>query len=576
MLVASTTLPLVTPSIYFSSTTGVINSCGSISINTVGQSRIYINSTGNIGVGTINPQNLIDVVENSNPVFEVTSLGSAVSNYINFGYSYSTPIGSSGYGFREVGGIMQYSNLSQNWSPLDGVYIENISKNTTLAPYGLSLINSLNTTLSLQLPNNNTGAVKYLSLEYNTGKNVFVSTSRGSMYIGPGIPKMQLIYTGAPYWNIQSPSASLFTTTLTNSIQVTSSTTLFSNSLALSADGNTLAIGINNFNPGNTYIYIRTGNLWTLQQTLTGIPNTANQGQSVSLSGDGNTLVVGSPNENDGQGGVYVFTRSGTTWTQQTEILTASTYSAFGYSVSISVDGNTLAIGAPSYNSNVGAVEIWFRNGTTWIYQAVFTGSNYSGSPSQGASISISANGDTVAFGGPGNSNVVGAVWVFKGYNGIWSQVGNYYTGGADLISVQLQGSSVCLSADGNTLFIGAPGDNSSVGCVYVFSYINGNYIQQGDKLIANAYVNLSSQGYSVWCSADANTLYVGAPGDNNNLGAIFSFIRIEGAYQFLNKFSGSITNGKLGTATTCSPLGDTLVSSAPGASSSETVYIYN
>ena len=71
-------------------------------------------------------------------------------------------------------------------------------------------------------------------------------------------------------------------------------------------------------------------------------------GYSVSISSDGNTAIVGAYGDDGYRGSAYIYTRSGSTWTQQTK-LTASDGVAndyFGYSVSISSDGNTAIVGA--------------------------------------------------------------------------------------------------------------------------------------------------------------------------------------------------------------------------------------
>src|SRR6185369_13040648 len=76
----------------------------------------------------------------------------------------------------------------------------------------------------------------------------------------------------------------------------------------------------------------------------TGNTGSSRQGTSVSLSGD--TLAVGSYNDNGGMGAVWIFVRSGSTWTQQGSTLVGSDISAnaqFGYSVCLR--GDTLAVG---------------------------------------------------------------------------------------------------------------------------------------------------------------------------------------------------------------------------------------
>ena len=92
-------------------------------------------------------------------------------------------------------------------------------------------------------------------------------------------------------------------------------------------------------------------------------------GHSVALSGDGNTLAVGTnledsnatgvngnqaDNSASDSGAVYVFTRSGSSWSQQAYVKASNTEANdnFGISVALSADGNTLAVGAYGEDSN--------------------------------------------------------------------------------------------------------------------------------------------------------------------------------------------------------------------------------
>ncbi len=97
-------------------------------------------------------------------------------------------------------------------------------------------------------------------------------------------------------------------------------------------------------------------------------------GLSVSLSGDGNTLAVGAIDEasaatgidgnedNDSasaSGAVYVFTRSGGSWVQQAYVKASNTDASdcFGIPVSLSANGNTLAVGADHEDSNATGID---------------------------------------------------------------------------------------------------------------------------------------------------------------------------------------------------------------------------
>ena len=94
-------------------------------------------------------------------------------------------------------------------------------------------------------------------------------------------------------------------------------------------------------------------------------------GFSVSISSDGNTAIVGARYEDTGgadAGAAYIFVRSGSTWTQQAKIQASDKEASddFGFSVSISGDGNTAIVGASSEDTGAdraGAAYIFVRSG---------------------------------------------------------------------------------------------------------------------------------------------------------------------------------------------------------------------
>jgi hypothetical protein len=86
------------------------------------------------------------------------------------------------------------------------------------------------------------------------------------------------------------------------------------------------------------------------------------------------------------------------------------------------------------------------------------------------------------------------------------------------------QGYSVSLSGDGNTAIVGGPFDNDAVGASWVFTRLNGEWSQQGPKLVGTGVVGQPEQGYSVSLSGDGNTAIVGGPNDGNSAGAAWVF----------------------------------------------------
>ncbi|MCW8923994.1 MAG: FG-GAP repeat protein, partial [Gammaproteobacteria bacterium] len=297
-------------------------------------------------------------------------------------------------------------------------------------------------------------------------------------------------------------------------------------------------------------------------------------GYSVAISGDGNTLAVGTPSENsnatgiDGDesdntatdaGAVYVFSRSGSSWSQQAYVKASNTgaYDSFGYSVAISDDGNTLAVGAYSEDSNAtgidgaetatlsnsGAVYVFSRSVDAWSQQAYVKASNTGAADEFGNSVAISGDGNTLAVGAhfeasmatgingdeaDDTANSAGAVYVFSRTGITWSQQAYVKASNTETTNAYDDefGWSVALSEDGNTLAVGAvwedsiatgiDGDESDntatdAGAVYVFTRSAGSWAQQAYVKATNPeeWVNY---GTSVSLSDDGNALAVGAP----------------------------------------------------------------
>lgn len=190
------------------------------------------------------------------------------------------------------------------------------------------------------------------------------------------------------------------------------------------------------------------------------------QGCSVSLSSDGNTLAIGAFNDDNGVGSVWIFNRNPVTsiWSQTAKLVNSGTSSTSGcgVSVSLSADGRTLAIGGPGTNSDVGAVWVWTFDGSSWTQQTKIVPTTSLGQPAFGTSLDLSADGNTLAIGGP-LDNPNGATWIYVRSSGSWSFQTKLISG-----STFLQGNSIALSANGNILAVGAKGDTLLQGAVFI------------------------------------------------------------------------------------------------------------
>jgi hypothetical protein len=235
-------------------------------------------------------------------------------------------------------------------------------------------------------------------------------------------------------------------------------------------------------------------------------------GKSVALSADGDTALVYDC------GAVLVFTRSGTTWTQQAKLTGSgqSGFAGFGESgVALSSDGNTALIGGFKDNESVGAVWVFTRSGATWTQRAKLTGGGENGKGGFGSAVALSSNGNTALIGGLKDNESVGAVWVFKRSGTTWTQQAKL-TGGGEIGKGSF-GAGVALSSNGKTGLIGAPADNNHLGAAWVFTRSGKAWAQQGGKLTGGGEIGNGSFGASVALSGDGRTALIGGPEDAGN-----------------------------------------------------------
>nr|MCA8837766.1 FG-GAP repeat protein [Pseudomonadota bacterium] len=358
-------------------------------------------------------------------------------------------------------------------------------------------------------------------------------------------------------------------------------------------------------------------------------------GHAVSLSADGRTLAISARTEDSGttgvdgnqsdnsaplSGAVYVFVRVGNVWSQQAYLKASNTETLeqFGLVVSLSADGNTLAVGSPGENSNAsgidgdqsdnsagnsGAVYVFSRSGDVWSQQVYVKASNTDSGDQFGMAVGLSADGNTLAVGaslessgatgidgnqGDNSVSESGAVYVFGRTGDVWSQ--DAYVKASNPDSGDRFGIALGLSADGNTLAVGASseesnatgvggdqGDNSLIapGAVYVFNRAANVWSQQAYVKASNTD-SLDQFGRVVDLSADGNTMAVSArnessgdPGidgnqndnDSDAAGAVYVFNRSGSNWlqQAYLKASNVDVGDLFGRAISLSEDGDTL-----------------
>ena len=308
--------------------------------------------------------------------------------------------------------------------------------------------------------------------------------------------------------------------------------------VALSSDGSVVAIGAYGNDDagtaaGHVRVYQWDGTAWTQRgDDIDGEAAGDRAGFSVALSSDGTTVAVGA-HMNDGNGvdsgHVRIYQWDGTAWTQLgTDIDGEADNNYSGASVSLSSDGTIVAIGAPDNSGNgddAGHVRIYQWDGTAWTQ----LGTDIDGEAAldlSGSSVSLSSDGTTVAIGAYRNDDAgdnAGHVRIYQWDGTAWTQLGTDIDGEAAL---DVSGASVSLSSDGTTVAIGAYGNNNSTGHVRIYQWDGTAWTQLGTDIDGEAADDQA--GISVSLSSDGTIVGVGAYGNNGN-GYASGHVRIHG-----------------------------------------------
>lgn len=155
-------------------------------------------------------------------------------------------------------------------------------------------------------------------------------------------------------------------------------------------------------------------------------------GTSTSMNYDGQILIVGSPSHdgsvNSDIGQIKVYEHNGTNWVLKGLAIDGQGDGDYcGDDVDIDSIGNTIIV--PSFNADgtngtlSGQVRIFEWSGSAWVQK----GNTLEGEAANdefGTSVSISNDGDVIAIGARGNNSGVGHVRVFEWSGTAWSQKG--------------------------------------------------------------------------------------------------------------------------------------------------------
>lgn len=376
-------------------------------------------------------------------------------------------------------------------------------------------------------------------------------------------------------------------------------------SIAISRNGSVLVVGSlgENRQAGAVFIYTRVRNSWVFTQMITNPePTPYGGGQfgcSVAVSADGNVIAIGAhdnhavvwaydptPESVDytTTGAAYVYRRTASSWEFEQELIGSISADLtqsgpvvlFGNTIAMSDDGHRVAVGGPYDNGGpssgatggVGGVWVFATDEPgAWTEEAMITGSGAENGDHMGSYLDISADGLTVVSGsGTGGNTYVwvysggwsqltaldgtegagdlalsedGAVLVTRQANGslvesinIWQRVVDIYTVVASLtpsdatsVLGEAFGQYLAISNPGTLVLAGAPGDgDNSWGAAWLFGIVDGDWVQLGEKYVPDDWDLAPNDGIdaivrfgaAVDITPDGLMFAVGGPYDDN------------------------------------------------------------
>lgn len=293
---------------------------------------------------------------------------------------------------------------------------------------------------------------------------------------------------------------------------------------SVAASGDTVVVGApysdqKGLDAGSAYVFTRSGSVWTQQAELVAKDGASIDYLGISVSIDQNTIVTGAYYDDDkgaDSGSAYVFSRNGSSWTQQAKLRASDGAAGDFFAYSVTVEANTIVAGAHWADTNgldSGSAYVFTRSGSTWTEQAKLL--PHDGAEQDYFGYSVSLSGDTVVIGAhweDAKGNNSGSAYVFTRTAGTWTEQTKLFA--SDGAAHDVFGNSVSIS--GETIVIGAYQDDDkgmNSGSAYIFTRAAGTWSQKPKLLVTDGSSN-DYFGYSV--SIDGDNIAVGAYQDDD------------------------------------------------------------
>ena len=228
-------------------------------------------------------------------------------------------------------------------------------------------------------------------------------------------------------------------------------------------------------NSGSAYIFRFDQGVWRQEQKLVASDGAAGDWFGWSVSVSDQAAIIGAVLDDDNglsSGSAYVFRFDGTEWLEEQKLLASDGARNDWFAGSVSISADVILIGADrddDRGSNSGSAYAFRRNGAQWVQEQKLLAGDLSGHERFGVSVFVSGEMAVVgAFLDDDNGVESGSAYTYRWQDGDWIEVQKLlaYDGAAG------EWFGVSVSASGDIVLIGAPGEGSqrtNHGAGYVF-----------------------------------------------------------------------------------------------------------
>jgi|GEM_PF-1413334 LPXTG-site transpeptidase (sortase) family protein len=320
---------------------------------------------------------------------------------------------------------------------------------------------------------------------------------------------------------------------------------------------------------GAVYVFTRSGETWTQQakiEPLDGLEDD-NFGNAVSLIGE--RVVVGASSKDIGTtsnaGKVYSYYRNGSKWYAAQSITAPKIEKNATFGSSIDYDGARVVVGAQA-EKDVGAAYVFYRTGSKWTLESTLDADDDQQGDNFGASVAI--DGETIVVGAPfadpnlgfGDITNAGAAYIYRKAAGGWRQETKLVAENAATFShfgrfVSTNNNRVVVGATGYSI-----GNILRAGSAYVYDRNGGEWPLQTQIFSADPYIDA---GFGASITFDDEIIFIGEPGSDtvNRAGRVHIYALREGVLPETGFAPNSMTELSQPPASVDTSLGDLQIS---------------